>query len=162
MQEYANSKFNIVNPGPFPVYFKNVNEHKEELLEWLDFNELLKIVLKYKFNGVVIGNLNKNYSDLDFREEAPEKYRGGLSGKPCQKLTNELIKKTREEYGNTLTIIGCGGILTPQDAIDKFEAGADLVQLITGMIFEGPQLIKEINVAYSKLKAVEPEVIASA
>lgn len=113
-------------------------------LEWEKFKELTDLVIKYKINGVVIGNLNKNYEDLAFRNEAPKEYRGGLSGKPCQKLSTELIRKTRQEYGKKLTIIGCGGIMTAKDAMEKFEAGADLVQLITGMIFEGPHLMKEI------------------
>ena len=113
-------------------------------LEWKEFKELIDLVIKYKINGVVIGNLDKNYDDLAFRDEAPKEYRGGLSGKPCQKLSTDLIRKTRQEYGKKLTIIGCGGIMTAKDAMEKFEAGADLVQLITGMIFEGPHLMKEI------------------
>jgi len=113
-------------------------------LEWKEFKDLCDIVVKYKFSGVVIGNLNKKYEDIDYREEAPEEYRGGLSGKPCRMLSTQLIKRTRQEYGKKLTIIGCGGILSTKDAIEKFEAGADLVQLITGMIFEGPHLMKEI------------------
>lgn len=122
-------------------------------LPWDIFSKLLDIIIKFDINGVVIGNLNKNYDDLDFREEAPQEYRGGLSGKPCQKLSNELIKKTREKMGKDFTIIGVGGILTPEDAIEKFENGANIVQLITGMIFEGPHLMKEICNAYSNYKA---------
>jgi len=117
---------------------------------WEEFDELLRIIIKYKkINGVIIGNLNKNYDDLEFRDEAPTKYCGGLSGKPTYKLSNYLIRKTKQKYKNKLTIIGCGGIITKEDAINKFKAGADLIQLITGMIFEGPHLMKEICYAYS-------------
>jgi len=119
-------------------------------ISWKDYKLLMDIIVKYKMNGVVIGNLNKNYDDLDFRNEAPQKYRGGLSGKPCRKLSTELISKTRKEYGNKITIIGCGGIMSPRDAMEKFEAGADLIQLISGMIFEGPTLMREICKEYSK------------
>jgi dihydroorotate dehydrogenase len=119
---------------------------------WEEFNKLLAVLDKYNVNGVVIGNLNKNYDDADYREEAPKEYRGGLSGKPCFKLSNELIRKTRENWGNRFTIIGCGGILSAQDAMEKLNAGADLLQLITGMIFEGPHLMKEICEAYAKRK----------
>ena len=119
-------------------------------LIWDDFNVLLKIIDQFGYNGVIIGNLNKKYSMLDFPEDAPSEWRGGLSGKPCFELSNELIRKTREEYGAHFTIIGVGGIFTPLDALVKFRAGADLVQLITGMIFEGPGLIKGICEAYAK------------
>ena len=119
-------------------------------LEWNAFNELLKIIDQFGYEGVVIGNLNKKYSDLDFPEDAPKEWRGGLSGKPCFELSNELIRKTRTEYGARFTIIGVGGIFSPEDALAKFRAGADLVQLITGMIFEGPGFIKRICNAYAK------------
>jgi dihydroorotate dehydrogenase len=136
-------KLSEINPpagGQKPVYIKMpIN------LEWQKFDELLKVAEKFAMiKGVIIGNLNKNYDDLDFREEAPEEYRGGLSGKPCQKLSNALIKKTREAYDQRFTIIGCGGVLTPQDMREKFEAGSDLVMLITGIIYNGPTLIKQL------------------
>lgn len=128
-----------------PVYIKMpIN------LDWPVFDHLLRVIEKFKVAGVIIGNLNKNYSDLSIRDEAPEKYRGGLSGRPCFKLSNDLIYKTREKYGNRFTIIGSGGIFSPKDALEKLNLGADLVQLVTGMIFEGPGLIKEIAKEYAK------------
>src|SRR3989344_120425 len=117
-------------------------------ISWDDFAELLSIADRYGISGVVIGNLNKNYGALDFPEEAPKKYKGGLSGKPCFNPSNELIQKTRGRFGERFTIIGCGGILSPEDAMAKFNAGADLIQLITGMIFYGPSLISRICEAY--------------
>lgn len=108
------------------------------------FDELLKIILKHKLNGVVIGNLNKDYKSLVCVDEAPLSYHGGLSGLPCKNLSTDLIRHTREVCGKNFTIIGVGGIMSPTDAKEKFDAGADLVQLITGMIYEGPGLIKRI------------------
>lgn len=119
---------------------------------WDSFKALLEVIDKYGLNGVVIGNLNKDYNSLDYRNEAPAEYSGGLSGKPCFDISNELIRKTREVYGSRFTIIGVGGIMSAEDALTKFEAGADLVQLITGMIYEGPGLVKKIC---QKLGAVE-------
>lgn len=119
---------------------------------WVEFNELLKVLNSYPINGVVIGNLNKDYSTVKYPEEAPAEYRGGLSGAPCFDLSNDLIQRTREEWKYRFTIIGCGGILSAEDAMEKFEAGADLLQLITGMIFEGPHLMKDICKAYSTSK----------
>jgi dihydroorotate dehydrogenase len=72
----------------------------------------------------VIGNLHKDYDALEFREEAPVEYRGGISGRPCFQPSNRLIRRTREKFGDQLTIIGCGGILSPEDAMEKFRAGA--------------------------------------
>ncbi len=119
-------------------------------LPWNEFNKLLEIIDRFGYNGVVIGNLNKKYSMIDFPEDAPRNWRGGLSGKPCFELSNELIRKTRSAYGKRFTIIGVGGIFSPEDALVKFRAGADLVQLVTGIIFEGPDLIKRICNAYAK------------
>jgi dihydroorotate dehydrogenase len=129
-----------------PVYIKMpIN------LEWQKFDELLKIINKFSMiKGVVIGNLNKDYNSLDFRDEAPKEYKGGLSGKPCFELSNKLIRQTRATYGKRFTIIGCGGVMSPQNMIQKFEAGADLVALITGMIYNGPGFIKELAEYYSK------------
>ncbi len=126
-------------PCSKPIYVKMpIN------IPWEQFNSLLKIIDINGMNGVVIGNLNKDYDSLEVRSEAPAVFKGGLSGKPCRQLSTELIRKTRESYGKRFTIIGVGGIMSPETAKEKFDAGADLLQLITGMIFEGPGLIKRI------------------
>ncbi|MFH1170242.1 MAG: quinone-dependent dihydroorotate dehydrogenase [Candidatus Vogelbacteria bacterium] len=126
-------------PCSSPVYVKMpIN------LTRSDFNNLLQVIADYNLAGVIIGNLNKDYSALDFRAEAPAQYVGGLSGKPCRDLSTSLIRQTREHYGQKFTIIGCGGVMSPKDAADKFSAGADLVQLITGLIYEGPGLVKKL------------------
>lgn len=127
-------------PTNKPVYLKMPINHS-----WDEFKALLEIAKTHTFiRGVVIGNLNKNYSELDFPDDAPNEFRGGLSGKPCFERSNELIRKTRAEYKNRFTIIGCGGILTPEDAQEKIRAGADLIQIISGLVFGGPGLPKEI------------------
>lgn len=126
-------------PCSKPVYIKMpIN------ISWEQFSLLLEIIDKNGINGVIIGNLNKNYDDLDCREEAPVNYRGGTSGKPCFNLSTELIKKTRDLYGKRFTIIGCGGVMSVETAQEKFDAGADLVQIITGLIYHGPSLVKRI------------------
>ncbi len=120
---------------------------------WSEFQELLEVIADFPVNGVVIGNLNKDYRELDHPLEAPADYRGGLSGRPCAARSTELIRRTRERYGQRFTIIGCGGILSAEDALEKLDAGADLVQLITGMIFEGPHLMREISRAVARRRA---------
>ena len=113
-------------------------------ISWEQFDSLLQVIDQFGLHGVIIGNLNKDYSHLDFRNEAPEKYAGGLSGKVCAKLSTELIRKTKKTYGSRFTIIGVGGVMSPEDAHEKFEAGADLIMLITGLIFEGPGLVRKL------------------
>lgn len=132
-------------PSEKPLYLKMPLN-----LEWDAFNALLIIAKEFKVHGLVIGNLNKEYKEVDFKEDCPASYRGGISGKPCATRSTELIRRTRENYGNRFTIFGVGGVLTPEDAMEKFAAGADLVQLISGMIFTGPGLIKDICTTYAK------------
>lgn len=128
-----------------PIYLKMpIN------ISWEQFSKLLDIADKNGVHGLMIGNINKKYGDLTYPEDAPKKFRGGLSGSPCFALSNDLIRKTRSGYGSRFTIIGTGGIFTPEDAMEKFAAGADLVQLITGMIFTGPGLVKGICERYAE------------
>ena len=72
---------------------------------------------------------------------------GGLSGKPLTNRSTEVIRFLSENSRKAFPIIGVGGIHSPEDALEKLEAGADLVQLYTGFIYEGPALIKKINKA---------------
>ncbi len=113
-------------------------------IEWGQFRQLLNVLKEFDFDGAVVGNLQKDYDELDIPDEAPAEYRGGLSGKPCRDRSTELIKKTRDYCGPDFTIMGCGGVMSPEDALAKFDAGADLIQLISGMIFEGPHLMRDI------------------
>jgi dihydroorotate dehydrogenase len=68
---------------------------------------------------------------------------GGLSGAPVLELSNKVIRGLHRALANELPIIGAGGILSAADAISKIEAGADLVQLYTGLIYRGPALVSE-------------------
>lgn len=132
-------------PCSKPIYIKMpINK------DWGDFQQLLHVIDEMGIQGVVIGNLNKKYEDADYPSEATKEYRGGLSGKACQKLSNDLIAQTRKHYPQ-MTIMGCGGVLSADDALEKIRLGADLVQLITGMIFTGPHLMNEINGKFERL-----------
>lgn len=114
-------------------------------LEWNQIHSLLEVANSYSFiNGVVFGNLNKDYDCILNQTEKPVTYQGGISGKPCFVPSNQLIQKTKELYQDRFTIIGCGGIFSPDDAMHKLDLGSDLLQLITGMIYEGPSLIQRI------------------
>ncbi len=115
-------------------------------LEWSDFKKLLNVIVEFKYiSGVTIGNLNKDYSDSLIKDNIPKNIKGGISGKPTVNLSNSLISKTYSEYGDKLIIKGVGGIFNAEDAYEKIKRGSTLIELITGMIYEGPQLIGEIN-----------------
>jgi len=108
--------------------------------------ELLQVLTKYKINGVVFGNLETR-RDNKFLDPTEVKLFevGNFSGKPTAERSNELIELSYKNYGKDLTIIGCGGVFSGEDAYEKLIRGASLIQLITGMIYEGPMLISNIN-----------------
>ncbi len=114
-------------------------------LDWQSFNQLLEVIRSKNIQGVVIGNLNKNHIDESIVDPIPNGMKGGVSGLPTKELSNMLISATYAAYGDSLTIVGVGGVFSATDAYEKIKLGASLVQLITGMIFEGPQLIGQIN-----------------
>lgn len=114
-------------------------------LPWKDTDALLKIICDHDIAAITIGNLHKKRAEAQLSDPLPDSVKGNLSGMPTQKLSDDLIAKTYQKYGDRLVIIGVGGIFTAQDAYRKICLGASLVQLITGMIFDGPQRIGQIN-----------------
>jgi dihydroorotate dehydrogenase len=102
---------------------------------------LLAISKKHRINGFVCTNLTKRHGFG----------RGGLSGKPVEKMANELIRYVHSKMGSRYVIIGVGGVFSAEDAYKKIRLGASLVELITGMIYRGPGLIGEINYGLVKL-----------
>ena len=114
-------------------------------LPWPKFAKLLAVADKHKVTGLTISNLAKDRSQLKLMDPLPVSIKGNLSGKPVWPLSNNLIKLTYQKYHRRFTIIGVGGIFTAEDAYTKIKLGASLVELITGLIYEGPQLIGKIN-----------------
>ncbi len=97
--------------------------------------------------GLIFSNLQKNRSNptLVPEEIAAYKAPGNISGLPCRDESTSRIKAVYSHFGTRFVIVGCGGIFNVDDAYAKIRAGASLLQLITGMIFEGPQLIGELH-----------------
>ena len=125
-----------------PIFVKMANE----ITPAFSF-ELIAVSLKNGIRGFIFSNLvkNRNNSGLDRGELANfNNLKGNFSGKPTEENANNLIKNARKKFGKEIAIIGCGGVFSAEDAKAKFDAGADLVQLITGMIYQGPQLAGEI------------------
>jgi dihydroorotate dehydrogenase len=113
---------------------------------------LLEVISKHAVHGVIFGNLQKNRNDESLDKQEVAKFAtGNFSGKPTEKRSNELISLVYRKYGERFTIIGCGGVFSAEDAYKKILLGASLVQLITGMIYNGPQLIAQINQGLVKL-----------
>lgn len=107
---------------------------------------MLKVIAKHSPKGVVFGNLQKNRKHPSLDPLEVKRFPiGNFSGKPTFDRSNELISLTYKRYKERFLIIGCGGVFSGKDAYEKIVRGASLVQLITGMIFEGPQLISAIN-----------------
>jgi len=117
-------------------------------IDQTDINSLamLKEISKHEVKGIIFGNLQTNKKNKVLVSEEVRKFKmGKYSGKPTFEDSNRLIKLTFKNFKNRFIIIGCGGVFNAEDAWVKFTSGASLVQLITGMIFEGPQLIAQIN-----------------
>lgn len=108
---------------------------------------LLETIAQFTYvKGVIFGNLQKNRQDPSLVQEEVKKWKvGNFSGKPTWERSNALIALCYRNYKNRFIIIGCGGVFSAEDAYKKIKLGASLVQLITGLIYEGPQLVSEIN-----------------
>jgi len=114
--------------------------------------QMLKIISQFNIQGVIFGNLQKDRKHPTLNpDEIKAAGKGNFSGKPTWSRSNELIKLAFRNYRKRFVIIGCGGVFSAEDAYYKIKLGASLVQLITGMIFQGPQLIAQINSELLKL-----------
>lgn len=130
-----------------PIFLKIASD-----LTHSDIDEMLKIADKHKINGFVVANLAKDWTKIPVvKNEITPQMKGGISGKPAETLSNALIaeiyRKTRGKY----IIIGSGGVFAAEDAYLKIRLGANLVEVLTGMIFEGPTAIGGINRGLVKL-----------
>lgn len=105
-------------------------------------DDIIEIVNETGIAGVIATNTTISREGL---RSSLKSESGGLSGKPLTKRSTEVIRYLSQKSNNAFPIIGVGGIHSPQDAVDKLNAGASLVQLYTGFIYEGPGLIKRIN-----------------
>ena len=114
---------------------------------------LAEVASKYTFvNGLIFSNLVKDRTNPLFdREEIMKAGKGNFSGKPTEQITNHLISAIYKKYKDRFIIIGCGGVFTGADAYEKIKRGATLIQMITGMIFEGPSVIGKINKELNEL-----------
>ena len=114
-------------------------------------DDIVDILKSTGIDGVIATNTTISREGLETSKEELDRIgAGGLSGKPLTRRATEVIQYLRQALGPDFPIIGVGGIMSADDALEKIAAGADLVQIYTGFIYEGPALINRINKAVLK------------
>ncbi len=117
--------------GYRPIFIKISPDESSDSLR-----DICNAILKNNLDGIICTNTTINHSHKNGL--------GGLSGRPLKKRATDILIRVRELIGDKLPIIASGGVMTPEDYLEKMNAGADLVQIYTGFIFEGPKLIADI------------------
>lgn len=112
-------------------------------LNFSDFDEILKITQDFSLSGLVLGNTSQNRETL--KTDCSHIGRGGLSGSPLFNSTYQKLIFARQKLPSTFVIMACGGIHSEKRAKLCLDAGADLLQIYTGLIYEGPSLIKRLR-----------------
>ncbi len=114
-------------------------------------DDIIDIIVTTKIAGVIATNTTISREGLQTKSAAVTAIgAGGLSGQPLRARATEVIRYLSEKSNKAFPIIGVGGIASPEDALEKLNAGASLVQMYTGFIYEGPGLAKKINRAIVK------------
>ena len=130
----AQSKLTKIHNKHVPLLLKLAPDILDE-----DIQTIATTINQSSIEGVIISNTSFARPNPKYKNVA-----GGLSGKPILSRSTELLAKFKAVLNPELAFIGLGGISSGQDALEKFAAGADLIQLYTGLIYRGPDLIKEI------------------
>lgn len=133
---------NAKRATPKPVLLKIAPDLSE-----VELDDVIEIIKELKLSGVVAANTSVNRDGLKTSKDKLEAigYPGGLSGVPVKDRSTKVIKYLYSKLGDDYPIIGVGGIHTAEDAKEKLDAGAKLVQVYTGFVYEGPNLVKSIN-----------------
>jgi len=139
-------KINSTKPKKKPILIKISPDLNQDQLD-----ETIDLILSENLDGIIATNTTTKRENLKTNKSKIEKIgNGGLSGEPLKKKSTEVIRYIYKKTSGNLPIIGVGGIMNSKDALDKIEAGADLIQLYTGFIYEGPRIVKKINQYLSK------------
>ncbi|MGC6430160.1 MAG: quinone-dependent dihydroorotate dehydrogenase [Jejuia sp.] len=135
----ANKRFEIEKP----IVLKIAPDLNDGQLD-----EIIELVIDTKLDGVIASNTSTDRAGLKATKETLEAIgNGGLSGQPIKAKSTRVIKYLSEKSNKAFPIIGVGGIHSEVDALEKLNAGADLIQIYTGFIYEGPSVVKRINKA---------------
>ncbi|MFK8037850.1 MAG: quinone-dependent dihydroorotate dehydrogenase [Crocinitomicaceae bacterium] len=119
-------------------------------------DEIIEVVSETNIDGVIAANTSTNRQGLKTSKTVLETIgNGGLSGQPVKGRSNHVISYLSENSNKSFPIIGVGGIHSAEDAVEKIKAGASLVQVYTGFVYEGPKLIKSINKKLVELNLIQ-------
>lgn len=140
---FSVQELNQKKSNPKPILLKVAPDLNPQQLD-----EVIDIVSKTKIDGVIATNTTVSRENLISDHETIGN--GGMSGAPLKNKSTEVIRYLATKSNKAFPIIGVGGIFTAEDAIEKLEAGADLVQVYTGFIYEGPGIARRINKAILK------------
>lgn len=136
-------KFNLGQPKSKPILLKIAPDLSDAQLD-----DIIDIVRQTGIAGVIATNTTISRTGLTASGAELESIgAGGLSGKPLRQRSTEVIRYLKQHSNNSFPVIGVGGIHHANDALEKLDAGADLIQLYTGFIYEGPALVRSINKA---------------
>lgn len=134
--------------SPKPILLKIAPDLTDSQLD-----DIVAVVKESGIAGVIATNTTISREGLQMPKEQVEAIgAGGLSGPPVRQRSTEVVRYLRERLPRPIVIIGVGGIDSPEAALEKLDAGADLVQVFTGLIYEGPALLKRINRAFASLR----------
>lgn len=132
---------NIKKENPKPVLLKIAPDLSNEQID-----NVIDLAIEINLDGLIVSNTTISRNDLQTAASAISKIgAGGLSGLPVKHRSTEIIQYISSKTNNKITIIGSGGIFTGADAAEKINAGASLVQVWTGFIYEGPSIVKNIS-----------------
>lgn len=137
---------NFSNQFPKPLFLKVAPD-----LEWTQIDDIIEVVQHTKCNGLVISNTTSGRENLHTDSAEMELYgSGGISGQPVRIKSTDIIAYVHKKTAGTMPMIGVGGVATVKDAKDKLSAGATLIQIYTGLVYEGPLLVKRLVKGTSK------------
>jgi len=112
---------------------------------WNDTSKLLQVCDKHHITGITLGNLYKDRTTVKLIDVFDPRVQGNFSGKPCWEASNDLLGRMYAEYSDRFIFSGVGGVFTAEDAYTKIRLGATLVEYVTGLIFQGPSVVGQIN-----------------
>jgi dihydroorotate dehydrogenase len=134
-------RLNVEFGNPKPILLKIAPDLNESQLD-----DIIEIAQELKLSGIIATNTTIDRNDLKSNQNEINQG-GGLSGEPVQAKSTKVIRYLRENMSKEIAIVGVGGIHDEESALEKLDAGADLIQIYTGLIYEGPSLVKRINKA---------------
>ena len=114
-------------------------------LNQAQLDDIISLAFEIKLDGVVATNTTISRKELKTEDSKLKTQMGGLSGKPLQKRSTEVVQYLTNNFNNKIPVIASGGIFNGADAKEKLKAGAALLQVWTGFIYEGPSIVKNIN-----------------